>query len=44
MVRLGIEEQSAPIVAKAMILKRHLLGVLNYLKHRLTNVMSEVQH
>jgi transposase len=30
-----------PIVAKAEMLKRHLPGLLNHFKHRLTNAMSE---
>ena len=30
-----------PIAAKAKMLKRHLPGLLNYFKHRLTNAMSE---
>jgi transposase len=30
-----------PMVAKAAMLKRHLPGLLNYFKHRMTNAMSE---
>jgi transposase len=30
-----------PMVAKAAMLKRHLTGLLNYFKHRMTNAMSE---